>query len=169
MSMTEPGTPNPLHGARKMKHVPHSINRAMTVSAILFMVSAFSGSGALAAGIPASIVVHTVTGIPVSVPRNLDAITTVIYLDRVMAIEAALAEGLDRLPEDHREATANKRLSRVLQLELKKTWEALFRILQDRITHLPAIVFDDQAVWYGSDLRRAVTRYRNLKNAEGGS
>ena len=109
---------------------------------------------------PAGIEVYTVTGLPVSVPGNLQAITTVINLDRITTIEAALAEGLDRIPDGNREATAARRLSPALQLELKETWEALLRIRQENITHLPAIVIDDRAVWYGSDLRRAVTQYR---------
>ena len=89
-----------------------------------------------------------------------------IHLDQVLAIEERLSESLDQVPEHRRNAVAESRLSPALQLELKNTWEALFRIRRDRITHLPAIVFDDQAVWYGSDFWRAVTRYRNLKNAE---
>ncbi len=142
----------------------------MAITVALFLSQAISASRALAAsGVPASIVVHTVTGLPVSVPENLKAITTVINLDRIPAIEAALAEGLDRIPENSRESAATNRLSPALQLELKAAWQALFRIRQEGITHLPAIILDDRAVWYGSDLRRAVTRYRTLRNAEVGS
>lgn len=164
-----------------MIRVPHSTRPGMAFPSALFLVpmaitvtlflsQAMSASKALgASSVPASIVVHTVTGLPVSVPVNLKAITTVINLDRITAIEAGLAEGLDRIPENRRESASASRLSPPLQLELKKAWQALSRIRQDRITHLPAIVFDDRAVWYGSDLRRGVTRYRNWKNAEGGS
>ena len=140
---------------------------AMLAAAMLAIVPA--GVASANQGLPAGIVVYTVSTFPVSVPRGLTTITKVIHLDRVLAIEEQLAESLDQVPEHRRNAIAESRLSPALQLELKNTWEALFRIRQDRITHLPAIVFDDQAVWYGSDFRRAVTRYRNLKNAEGGS
>ena len=165
----------------QMMRVPHSTRPGMAfpsalflvpmaISVALFLSQAMSASRALgASSVPASIVVHTVTGLPVSVPRNLKAITTVINLDRITAIEAGLAEGLGRIPENRRESAATGRLSPALQQELKETWQALSRIRQGGITHLPAIVFDDRAVWYGSDLRRAVTRYRNRRNAEVGS
>ena len=126
-------------------------------------------SMALGGNEPVSIRVYTVSSIPVQVPPSLRDRTTIIHLDRIGEIEAVLAEGLDRIPDGSREAAAAKRLSRALQLELKKAWQALFRIRQGGITHLPAIVLDDRAVWYGSDLRRAVTRYRNQRNAEVGS
>lgn len=124
---------------------------------------------AFASGIPEKIDIYTVSSMPVHVPAAQEARTRIIYLDRVIAIEARLAEGLDRIPENSRESAATNRLSPALQLELKTAWQALYRIRKEGITHLPAIVFDDRAVWYGRDLRRAVTRYRNQRNAEGGS
>ena len=119
--------------------------------------------------IPARITVYTVSTIPVPVPRELAAVTTVIRMDRALAIEDQLAAGLDRIPEHRRDAAATSRLTESLATELETVWEALFRFQNGKFTHLPAIVLDDRAVWYGADLRRAVTRYRNWKNAEAGS
>ena len=119
--------------------------------------------------IPARITVYTISTIPVTVPRVLAAVTTVIHLDRALAIEDQLAAGLDRIPEHRRDAAATSRLTESLATELETVWEALFRVRNGKFTHLPAIVLDDRAVWYGADLRRAVTRYRNWKNAEAGS
>ena len=124
---------------------------------------------AFASGIPEKIDIYTVSSMPVHVPAAQEARTRIIYLDRVIAIEARLAEGLERVPDEGRETAATNRLSLALELELKKAWQALYRIRQEGITHLPAIVLDDRAVWYGSDLRRAITRYRNQRNAEVGS
>ena len=142
----------------------------MTLFSIAVLLSTM-GQASMASGgnEPVSIRIYTVSSIPVQVPPSLRDSTTVIHLDRLGEIESVLAEGLDRIPVRSREAAAAKRLSPALQRELKKTWQALSRIRQDRITHLPAIILDDRAVWYGSDLRRAVTRYRNLRNAEGDS
>ena len=118
---------------------------------------------------PVRITVYTVSTIPVTVPRKLSAVTTVIHLDRALTIEEQLAAGLDRIREHNRDQAASNRLTESLAMELEMLWKALFGLRQDRITHLPAIVFDDHAVWYGADLRRAVTRYRIWKNAEAGS
>lgn len=131
------------------------------------LVAATPMMPAFAAGIPEKVNIYTVSSIPVRVPASLKARTRIIHLDRIIAIEDRLAEGLDRIPDGSRESAATKRLSPALQLELKEAWEALLRIRQENITHLPAIVIDDRAVWYGSDLRRAVTQYR--ARAGGGS
>lgn len=122
---------------------------------------------AFATGIPEKVEIYTVSSIPVRVPASLKTRTRIIHLDRIIAIEDRLAEGLGRIPDGSREAAAAERLSSALHLELKETWRALLRIRQENITHLPAIVIDDRAVWYGSDLRRAVTQYR--ARAGGGS
>ena len=124
---------------------------------------------AFASGIPEKIDIYTVSSMPVHVPAAQKARTRIIYMDRVIAIENRLAEGLDSIPDESRETAATERLSPTLQRELMTSWQALLRIRQYNITHLPAIILDDRAVWYGSDLRRAVTRYRNQRNAEVGS
>lgn len=150
-----------MNGARLLNRI------IVSILAVTFI--AVAARGFAAAGIPARIVVYTISTAPVTVPRNLVAITTVINLDRISAIEEQVAWGLHRMSPGERPAAAKQRLADDLQTELKTAWQALFRIRQGNITHLPAIVLDDQAVWYGSDLRRALTRYRNQRNAEGGS
>ncbi len=150
-----------MNGARLLNRI------IVSILAATFL--AVAASGFAAAGIPSRIVVYTISTAPVTVPRNLVAITTVINLDRISAIEEQIARGLHRMSPGERPVAAKQRLADDLQTELKNTWQALFRIRQGNITHLPAIVFDDRAVWYGSDLRRALTRYRNQRNAEGGS
>lgn len=120
-------------------------------------------------GNPAGIVVYTVSALPVAVPRDLVAITTTVHLDRALAIEEQLAAGLDRLPEDQRNTAASSRLTKGLATELEEIWKGVWRVRNENFTHLPAIVLDDRAVWYGIDLRRAVMRYRNRRNAGGGS
>ncbi|MYI68091.1 MAG: DUF1525 domain-containing protein [Boseongicola sp. SB0673_bin_14] len=139
------------------------------VLAVTVMLTMLSPGVVLAnQGIPDHIVVYTVSTIPVTVPRELVTITTVMHLDRALVIEAQLAEGLDRLSEGQRDAAASSRLTKSLAAELETIWEGLLRIRNENITHLPAIVLDDRAVWYGADLRRAVARYRNRWNAGGG-
>ena len=150
-----------MNGARLLNRI------IVTILAATFL--AVASSGFAVAGIPDRIVVYTISTAPVTVPRNLTAITTVINLDRIPAIEEQVARGLHRMSPGERPAAAKQRLADDLQTELKTAWQALFRIRQGNITHLPAIVLDDRAVWYGSDLRRALTRYRNQRNAEGGS
>lgn len=153
--------------------VPYPFIRKQVVASVVLATAAIALTDCEHAfardKIPAGIQVYTVTDFPVSVPRNLQAITRVINLDHITAIEAALSEGLDRIPESSRDSAAASRLSPALQLELKRAWQALFTIREEAITHLPAIVFDGQGVWYGSDLRRAVTRYRGWMKTEGGS
>lgn len=135
------------------------------ISTTMAMVTMIQ-SAAAARDVPNEILVYSISRIPVRVPASLQDRTTIITLDRIGEIESALAEGLDRIPEGHREAAAGARLSGSLQLELKKIGQALARIHQDRITHLPAIVFDGRAVWYGFDLRRALKRYRERAGGE---
>ena len=141
------------------------LNRII-VSILAATFLAVAASGFAAAGIPARIVVYTISTAPVTVPRNLAAITTVINLDRIPAIEEQIARNLHRMSPGERPAAAKQSLTDDLQIELKNTWQALVSIRQDDITHLPAIIFDDRAVWFGSDLRRAVTRYRGWRKTE---
>ena len=125
----------------------------------------------LADGLPIHIDIYTVFDLPVPVPASLENRTTVIYLDRILEIEAAMSGGLDSLPEDHRPRAAGQRLTQDLADELRKSWRVLLRFAtgrQDRLTHLPVIILDGRAVWYGVDLRRAVTRYRGRKKTRGG-
>ncbi len=130
------------------------------------LVTATPSMPAFAADIPEKVDIYTVSSMPVRVPASLKARTRIIHLDRIIAIEDRLAEGLGRIPDGSREAAAAERLSSALHLELKETWRALLRIRQENITHLPAIVIVDRAVWYGFDIRRAVTRYRQLAGGE---
>lgn len=148
----------------------HPVPASSAAAAILLLLLGFTTSHAAAS--PGRIVVYTVSSLPVSVPANLAGITTVIHLDRVAEIENLLSQGLEHLPEDRRADAAGRRLTAELREELHRSWQALFLFApgnQGRLTHLPAIVLDNRAVWYGHSIRRAVTRYRNLKIAEGGS
>ncbi len=139
----------------------------VSILAVSFLAVATGGYAVTSS--PARIVVYTIDTTPIRVPRNLAAITTVINLDRIPAIEEQIARGLHRISPGERPTAAKRSLSDDLQIELKKTWQALVRIRQDDIPHLPAIIFDDRAVWFGSDLRRAVTRYRGWRKTEGGT
>lgn len=124
-------------------------------------IEAFAGDRA-----PGRIVVYTVTGLPVAVPRELAGITDVIRLDRIVEIEAALAAGLERLDPEIRTASARNRLTGDIRKELAEAWRGLARIRAGEIERLPAIVIDGRAVWYGRNLRRAALRYRNLEERQ---
>lgn len=133
-------------------------------------------AGCLAGGIPAAasdrpgrVEIYTVSGLPVAVPPSLRDRATVVLLDRLPAIEAALSEGLHRIPSHRRRDALSHRLAPALKEELKRIWEGMGWVRRGRITHLPAIVLDRRAVWYGSDPRRAVARYRGQTTAEDGS
>lgn len=138
----------------------------MSILAATFL--AVVSSGFAASGGPTHIVVYTISTIPVTVPRNLAAITTVINLDRIPAIEEQIARNLHRMLSGERSEAAKRRITVALQNELINTWQTLIRIRQDNITHLPGIILDDRAIWFGSDLRRAVTMYRGWRKTEVG-
>ncbi len=113
---------------------------------------------------PTRIEIYTVTRLPVRVPPELVAITAVVSLDRILSIETELASGLGRGSGSHQAHEVERRLSPSVRRTLATTWQALARFQPDRegrLTHLPAIVLDQRAVWYGTRLRQAVTQYRH--------
>jgi len=129
---------------------------------LLIIASLFVSLGLLAslAFAQQSITVYTVSGQSVAIPKNQESITRVIELDRILKIEAALEAGLAKLDPETAVQTARNRLTVHHQRELVLAWQALFRVQSGEITHLPAIVFDDRAVWYGIQFRRALRAWR---------
>ena len=154
-----------------LPHFSGSSIRAVRAAVALAALAGCPAGGVPAApsDLPRRVEIHTVSGLPVAVPPSLRDRTTVVLLDRLPAIEAALSEGLHRIPSHRRPDAVSRGLTPGRREELKRTWKALEWIRRGCITHLPAIVLDGRAVWYGSDPRRAVARYRARTRAGDGS
>ena len=148
-------------------YVNHVFYAAVVVAVLAGCLA--GGTPTAASDRPGRVEIHTVSGLPVAVPPSLRDRTTVVLLDRLPAIEAALSEGLHRIPSHRRPDAVSRGLTPGLREELKRTWKVLEWIRRGRITHLPAIVLDGRAVWYGSDPSRAVARYRARTRAGDGS
>jgi len=107
-----------------------------------------------------SITVYTVSDIPVRIPPAQQSVARTVNLDRILQIEEALAAGLENLEPEAAVQTARSRLSDRDRRELALAWQGLARVQSGEIARLPAIVFDGEAVWYGSDFRRALRAWR---------
>lgn len=107
-----------------------------------------------------SITVYTVSQRPVQIPQGQESITKVIELDRILQIENDLASGLENRDPEVAVQTARSRLTDRHRRSLATAWQGLARVQSGDIEHLPAIVFDGEAVWYGTDFRRALRAWR---------
>ena len=102
---------------------------------------------------------YTVSALPVSVPKELAAHTAVIRLDRATAIEEELARGIHALTPETRLSAVQGRFTPALQRETVRIWEAIGWV-REHADYLPAIRIGDRSLYYGFDLRRAMTLHR---------
>ena len=114
---------------------------------------------ATAEGTTEPITVYTVTGLPVSVPRELVENTTVIHLDRARIIEEELARGIHALTPETRLKAVQGRFTPPVQQEVVRLWQALGWV-REHATHLPVIRIGDRSLYYGFNLRRAVALHQ---------
>lgn len=110
---------------------------------------------------PKRVVVYSISQMPVEPAPELRQRTEVVYLDAILDIEATLETGLELVVPEVRVQTARERLTPKMRDDLTRAWQGLARVQRGEIAHLPAIVFDQRAVWYGANFRRALTAYRN--------
>ncbi len=108
-----------------------------------------------------SITVYTVSQHPVSIPSAQQSITRLITLDRILQVEDILAFGLETLDEQQRLSVTQSRLTDSHRRELILAWQGLIRIRNQEIKFLPAIVLNQQAVWYGTNVRRALSAWQS--------
>ncbi len=128
--------------------------RTMTVFTLLMLPALASAQGTTD-----PITVYTVAGLPVSVPRELSANTTVIHLDRARIIEEELARGIHALAPETRLEAVQGRFTPSVQQEVVRLWQALGWV-REHATHLPAIRIGDRSLYYGFNLRRAVALHQ---------
>ena len=130
------------------------------ITALLVLAFGLLAAKALA---QQSIAVYTVSQLPVRIPPDQQSIAQVIVLDRILQIESALTTGVETLDPEIAMQAVRSRLSAQDRRELTLAWQALGRIERGELVHLPAIVFDGQSVWYGTNFSRGLAAYRNRK------
>lgn len=114
---------------------------------------------------PDPITVYTVTGLPVSVPRDLASNTIVIRLDRATAIEEELARDIHALSPETRLTAVQRRFTPDLQRETVRLWQAIGWV-REHADYLPAIRIGEQSIYYGFNLRRAIALHRQAGGAQ---
>ena len=156
------------HNQRPIKR-SESIGLLQKILTVLITVGLYLSLGLLAqlAGAQQSITVYTVSSLAVPIPKAQQSITRVIELDRILQIEKALETDLEDANPEAADQTARSRLTDQHQRELTLAWRGLARVQSGEITRLPAIVFDDQAVWYGRQFQRAFRAWHNWQNNGG--